>query len=178
MSRWFRNGTIYLLILAAFFILLFRLANSGEQQEVIPINTIANEARKGLVQSISVASDEMTLKVKRADGSVVLSRKEPGVPLLDTLERLGVTRQVIDQYGIKINFEPERMWDNWMAVLGSLLPLLLFGALIFFLFRQAQGGTNQALSFGRSRARMVSGDKPTVTFDDVAGVEEAKQELA
>ncbi|MFQ5855127.1 MAG: ATP-dependent zinc metalloprotease FtsH [Anaerolineae bacterium] len=177
MSRWFRNGTIYLIILAAFVILLVRLASSGEQPDVIAINNIAKEAREGSIEAISVASDEMTLKVKREDGSEVLSRKEPGVPLLETLERLGVTQEVIDRQGIQVSFQPERAWDNWMAILGSLLPLLLFGALIFFLFRQAQGGTNQALSFGRSRAKMISGDKPTVTFDDVAGVEEAKQEL-
>ncbi|MFQ5343001.1 MAG: cell division protein FtsH, partial [Anaerolineae bacterium] len=173
MSRWFRNGTIYLLILAAFFILLFRLANRSEPQEVAAINAIATEARNGFVESISVASDETTLTVKRTDGTQVLSRKEPGVPLLDTLGRLGVTQEVIDQYGIAIGFEAERTWGTWMAILGSFLPLLLFGVLIFFLFRQAQGGTNQALSFGRSKARMVSGDKPTVTFEDVAGVEEA-----
>jgi len=178
MSRWFRNGTIYLLILAAFFILLFRLANKSEPQEVAAINAIATEARNGFVESISVASDETTLTVKRTDGTQVLSRKEPGVPLLDTLGRLGVTQEVIDQYGITIGFEAERTWGTWMAILGSFLPLLLFGVLIFFLFRQAQGGTNQALSFGRSKARMVSGDKPTVTFEDVAGVEEAKQELS
>jgi len=178
MSRWLRNGTIYLLILAAFFILLFRLANGSEQQETVAINTVAAEARKGLVESISVASDETTLKVKRTDGTQVLSRKEPGVSLLDTLERLGVTQAVIDQYGIAIGFEAERTWDTWMAILGSFLPLILFGVLIIFLFRQAQGGTNQALSFGRSRAKMITGDKPTVTFEDVAGVEEAKQELA
>ncbi|MFB0545541.1 MAG: ATP-dependent zinc metalloprotease FtsH, partial [Anaerolineae bacterium] len=54
---------------------------------------------------------------------------------------------------------------------------LFVGALFYFLMRQAQGSNNQALSFGKSRARMFTGDKPTVTFDDVAGVEEAKEEL-
>jgi cell division protease FtsH len=62
--------------------------------------------------------------------------------------------------------------------LGTLLPLILIGGFFFFILRQAQGAGNQALSFGKSRARMFTGDKPTVTFDDVAGIEEAKQELA
>jgi cell division protease FtsH len=62
-------------------------------------------------------------------------------------------------------------------LLGTILPFLLIGGLFFFLMRQAQSGNNQAMSFGKSRARMFSGDKPTVTFADVAGVEEAKMEL-
>jgi len=66
---------------------------------------------------------------------------------------------------------------NWGGLLINFLPLLLFGALLFFLFRRAQGANTQAMSFGRSRARLFPANRPTVTFDDVAGVEEAKQEL-
>jgi len=63
------------------------------------------------------------------------------------------------------------------SVLLSLLPVLLIGGFFVYMMRQAQGTNNQALSFGKSRARMFIGNKPTVTFDDVAGVDEAKQEL-
>jgi cell division protease FtsH len=66
---------------------------------------------------------------------------------------------------------------NWGNLLISFLPLLLFGGLIFFLFFRARGANNQALGFGRSRARLFPANRPTVTFDDVAGVDEAKQEL-
>ncbi len=59
-----------------------------------------------------------------------------------------------------------------------MLPLILIGVFFFVIFRQAQSSGNQAIAFGKSRARMFTGEKPTVTFDDVAGVEEAKQELA
>ena len=62
-------------------------------------------------------------------------------------------------------------------MLWGFLPLLLFGGLIFFLFFRARGANTQAMSFGRSRARLFPANRPTVTFDDVAGVEEAKQEL-
>ena len=58
---------------------------------------------------------------------------------------------------------------NW-GMMINFLPLVIFGALLFFLFRRAQGANNQAFSFGRSRARLVPADRPTVTFDDVAGV--------
>jgi len=65
----------------------------------------------------------------------------------------------------------------WLNILGGLIPFLLIGGLLIFMMRQAQGSNNQALSFGKSRARMFMGNKPSVTFTDVAGVEEAKQEL-
>ena len=64
-----------------------------------------------------------------------------------------------------------------LAFLPNLILLLLIGGFMYYILRQSQSGNNQAMSFGRSRARMVSGDKPQVTFADVAGVDEAKQEL-
>src|SRR5207247_425829 len=67
--------------------------------------------------------------------------------------------------------------SNWLGILVNLLPLIFFGAILLFMMRQAQGSNNQALSFGKSRARMFMGNRPTITFQDVAGVEEAKQEL-
>jgi cell division protease FtsH len=62
-------------------------------------------------------------------------------------------------------------------LLMTILPLLFIGLLFFLIFRQAQGGANQAMGFGKSRARVITGNRPNVTFTDVAGVDEAKQEL-
>jgi cell division protease FtsH len=66
---------------------------------------------------------------------------------------------------------------NWGGLLINFLPLLIFGFLLFFLFRQARGANNQAMSFGRSRARLFPAARATVTFADVAGAEEAKQDM-
>ena len=67
---------------------------------------------------------------------------------------------------------------QWLSILiTALLPMLLIGGLLFFMFRQAQGTNNQAMSFGKSRARMFLGNKTVITFHDVAGVDEAKTEL-
>ncbi len=71
---------------------------------------------------------------------------------------------------------PSALW-NWLGALGGLLPFLLFGFLLLFIFRQAQGSSNQAMSFGKSRARIFMGSKAMITFANVAGVDEAKQEL-
>jgi cell division protease FtsH len=116
------------------------------------------------------------LTVELKDGRKLASNKEPGIGVIETLTILGVGQdQLLD---IKVTVAPRSAWDGWLAILGTLLPLILIGGFFFFILRQAQGAGNQALSFGKSRARMFSGDKPTVTFDDVAGVEEAKQELS
>ena len=78
---------------------------------------------------------------------------------------------------VAITVEPPSLWDNWWAILGTILPLLLVAVFFVVIMRQAQGGGSQAMQFGRSKARVVAGDKPTVTFEDVAGAEESKQEL-
>src|SRR5674476_1372215 len=80
----------------------------------------------------------------------------------------------------KITFTAMKASDagQWVNLLvGALLPVLLIGGFLFFMMRQAQGTNNQALSFGKSRARMFLGNKTVVTFADVAGVDEAKMEL-
>ncbi|HAJ05519.1 MAG TPA: cell division protein FtsH, partial [Chloroflexi bacterium] len=64
-----------------------------------------------------------------------------------------------------------------MVLLSYTLPAIFVIGFIYFILRQAQGSNNQALSFGKSKARMFSGEQPTVTFDDVAGADEAKEEL-
>jgi cell division protease FtsH len=92
------------------------------------------------------------------------------------MEELGVSEEELDQ--VEIRVVPPGVWSDWGTLAITILPLLIFGGLLFFMVRQAQGSNNQALSFGKSRARMFTGDKPTVTFDDVAGADEAKQELA
>ena len=79
--------------------------------------------------------------------------------------------------GVDITYEQPSTWSNLLPILIGIVPLVFVGALLFFMLRRAQGGNNQALSFGKSRARAFSSEKPTVTFADVAGVDEAKQEL-
>ena len=66
---------------------------------------------------------------------------------------------------------------NWTSALITFLPLIFIGLFLFIILRRAQGANTQAMNFGRSRARVISANRPTVTFDDVAGVDEAKQEL-
>jgi cell division protease FtsH len=161
-----------LLVALGTFLYTYLFANR-DQAETVEITTVASLARAGEIKKISVSEDE--LKIELRDGRKVTSRKEEEIGVVETLRYLGVDEEHLAQ--IDVEFEPPSRWGGWMAVLGTFLPLVLIVIFFWFIFRQAQGAGNQALSFGKSRARMFSGDKPTVTFDDVAGVEEAKQEL-
>ncbi|HEU5423161.1 MAG TPA: ATP-dependent zinc metalloprotease FtsH, partial [Nitrolancea sp.] len=104
-----------------------------------------------------------------------ITNKEAG-SLTDTLTALGVTKDQLA--AVNISVEPASSWGSWLGTLGFILPTLFLIGVFVFMMRQAQGTNNQALSFGKSRARLFMGNKPTITFSDVAGVEEAKQELA
>jgi cell division protease FtsH len=161
-----------LLVGLAAFLYTYLFANR-DQTETVDITTIASMARAGEVKKISVLEDD--LKIELRDGRKLTSRKETEAGIVETLRYLGVDEQHLSQ--IDVQFEPPSRWGGWMTLVGTLLPLVLIIAFFWFIFRQAQGAGNQAISFGKSRARMFSGDKPTVTFGDVAGVEEAKQEL-
>ncbi len=129
-------------------------------------------ARQGQIQKIEVQAE--TLVIQKSDGTKVRSRKEPSANILDLLQKGGVD---VTHSDISIDVKEPSQFGNIFGLLINFLPLIFFGAVLIFMMRQAQGTNNQALSFGKSRARMFTGNRPTVTFQDVAGVEEAKEEL-
>jgi cell division protease FtsH len=169
-----RGALIYLLILIAAGALILGVFPMGETVEKIPISQVAQDINDGNVKSIAVKDNE--LEVTFEDETIVASRKEEGIDLPENLLALGVTQKTLEATDIQV--EPPSPWEKWLAILGSFLPFVLLAVLFFFLMRQAQGSNSQAMSFGKSRARMFTGEKPTVTFDDVAGIDEAKQELS
>src|SRR5258706_13349848 len=98
---------------------------------------------------------------------------------LNQLISLGVTPPHLLAEINKVVVQALFIWEGALGgFLVYLLPILLMVGVFWFIFRQAQGSNNAAMSFGKSRARMFSGEHPTVTFQDVAGIEESKQELA
>jgi cell division protease FtsH len=105
------------------------------------------------------------------------SRKETNTTLVEQLLALGVTSEQLNYENVKINITSPSALVKIFNVLAYLLPVILLSIVFWFVFRQAQGSNNAAISFGKSRARMFTGDHPTITFDDVAGVEEAKEDL-
>jgi len=119
--------------------------------------------------------NEDRLQIEYSDKNKATSRKETNVGITQQLRDYGVTPEQLDQ--VSIVFVDPPQFGNWLQILINLLPLVFFGGILLFMMRQAQGTNNQSLSFGKSRARMFMANKPTVTFADVAGVDEAKQEL-
>jgi len=189
----FRNGLVYFIILVAAVGLLYSFTSQTKPLEVNS-STVARQAREGKIGRITAASDDQTLEIEYKAGAEVfvdgqrltvgsrdgdhvpiVAYKERGASALETLNALGVTDEQIQSITIKAE-RPSEL-GGWLTILSGVLPMLFLAGVIYFMLRQAQGSNNQALSFGKSRARMFTGDKPTVTFEDVAGVEEAKEEL-
>ncbi len=168
---------IYLLLLIAIIaMLVYNFSSSSSSQAVMGINEVAAGLQKGTIARISI-EDDTHLVVVMKDGTERTSTKEASDTLIQQLTQLGVTPDEISPNKVSIEIKPPSPWLNILSILGYVLPFLLLGAAFFFIFRQAQGSNNAAMSFGKSRARMFSGDQPTVTFDDVAGVDESKEEL-
>ena len=129
-------------------------------------------AGSGELESIEVGGDKLT--VLSNSGETFESRKEQGSSIVELLEAAEIDPLVSRT---DITVKGSSGLSSFFGLILNFLPLIIFGAILLFMIRQAQGSTNQTFSFGRSKARMGTGESSNVTFDDVAGVEEAKQEL-
>ncbi|MBK8616577.1 MAG: ATP-dependent zinc metalloprotease FtsH [Anaerolineales bacterium] len=170
----------FLLIVAigAMFYMGFR--ENTNVTEPLTINQVAQAVKDGKVAQIIIKSDD-TFTVVYTNGTEeegVESRKEPNATLVDQLSSLGVTQEQLAPEIVTVEVRAPSAWGGVLSGALYLLPVLFMGGVLWFIFRQAQGSNNAAMSFGKSRARMFSGEHPTVTFADVAGAEESKQELA
>jgi cell division protease FtsH len=174
-TKWLRNSFVYLIILVAIIALFFTVFQpTGERDSQISLNELAAAVKRGEVRRIDVTEDKLTIEIPGRQGKFT-ARKERQDTVPQVLASYGVTPEELSRVEYRVTDPPQ--FSNWLGLLVNLLPLIFFGAILLFMMRQAQGSNNQALSFGKSRARMFMGNKPTVTFQDVAGVEEAKQEL-
>jgi cell division protease FtsH len=171
-----RTSIIYLLLFIAIIsMVVYNFQQQASSQDVLSINQVASDIQQGKVERLIEDSDR--LQVIYTDGTEKISHKEPNATLVDQLKALGVTTDALNANKVKIEVKPPSAWLGIATALGYILPFIILGGVFWFVFRQAQGSNNAALSFGKSRARMFTGDQPTVTFADVAGVEEAKEEL-
>ncbi len=176
MKSSFQTNFVYLLIFIAIFAMIFLNFNQSANKSIISINELASKIQAGEIQKITEDEDALTIVTK--DGQELTSTKESASTLIDQLTKYGLTSQDLQSSNVTIEIKTAGVWGNILYLGSYLLPFLIIGASLFFIFRQAQGSNNSAMAFGKTRARMFSGDKPKVTFQDVAGVEEAKEELA
>ncbi len=174
----------FLLIVAVAAMVVTMVRNQTPAAQPLSLNELAQDVQLGKVARIVVENDG-SLRVIYKTGSEtatttgVQAYKESDSTLVQQLTALGVSPERLTPDNVKIEVEPPSVWSGLLGgFLVYLLPLLLMLGVFWFIFRQAQGSNNAAMSFGKSRARMFSGEHPTVTFADVAGADESKQELA
>lgn len=146
-------------------------SSQGTKPAEMPFSEVIRQANAGEIQKIEVSGDEIKVyKNKNDKDPSNVSRKESGSSIYEQ----GLKNQdVIVQVD-----KPDNSGDLWANLGISLLPVFLIGILLFFMLRSAQGQGNQAMSFGKSRARLYGNEKNKVTFSNVAGSEEAKQDLS
>lgn len=157
--------------LVVFSIFVFSaLSTTGEDQKTVPLSEVIGYVKKDQVTKIEVNGDKLSVNLK--NNQKIQAVKEPGADVYslfkDAGADLGSTQVVVkDQAGL----------NNWFSFLSAILPVALMIAFFYFIFRQARGTQESIFSFGQSKARLFNKDNPKVTFADVAGVDEAKQEL-
>jgi cell division protease FtsH len=165
---------VYFLILIAIFAIFLGVRTGGSEAQEITFSQLSSAIKDGQVRAVEVNEDTLTVYYK--SGGIAITRKSPMSSAEEQLQAWGVTAEQLSR--VDWTNQPPSDWGSWLAALGYMLPLILVAGFIYLMLRQAQGTNNQALSFGKSRARMFTGDQPTVTFEDVAGADEAKEELA
>ncbi len=168
-----RKTLIYLLIIVAITAIVLTLfSNATGDARDISINEVVSMAARGNIDVLEVKGD--TLTITTTSGDTYTSRKESGSSVMEILQRADID---MVNPSFQLEVRGSGGLSSLFGILIQFLPLIFFGAILLFMMRQAQGNTNQTFSFGRSRARMFMGNSPQVSFSDVAGVEEAKEEL-
>lgn len=170
MNKVIKNLSIYLLIVL---VIIFLIQFTGEKKTtVVPLryDEFKTSLEQNKVQSVEMTTDKFTniIQGKFKDGRDF----QVNGPIQDDKLIPMLTEKNV-QY--KQNLPPEPSW--WAGLLTTLLPILIFVLLFFFMMQQTQGGGNRVMSFGKSRAKLHTDEKKKVTFEDVAGADEVKEEL-
>jgi len=153
----------------------FNMQQYALETRVIPINQLAADLEAGKVSKVTALENALTIAYK--DGTTKESTLDDQSGLVEQLVQLGVSTKQLQDPGLQIEISKPGMMDTVLNILVYILPFIFMLGIFVFFMRQAQGSNNAAIAFSKSRARMMSGEHPTVTFADVAGVDEAKEEL-
>lgn len=175
LTRWL----VYLLIIVAIGAILWGYNSTNATVDELAISELAQQVKNGDVAELRVSGDgrEVTVVYHSSERPDALTQISSVSSLEEVLATYGVSESDYATGNLVIIYETPSQWGGLLNLLGIFIPSLLIIGFIYFIMRQAQGSNNQALSFGKSKARMFTGDHPTVSFDDVAGCDEAKEEL-
>src|SRR5215467_9705852 len=177
-GKWLRTSFIWLILVLALVLIIIVFFRPSSDTNSVNVSTILNDIKtdmaKGQKDILSVSANTITL-TRGQNTTKDVANINDTFDITQVLKDNGI--DYTNSQLLVLQYEPPSSLGTWLNILGGLIPFILIGGLLLFMMRQAQGSNNQALSFGKSRARMFMGNKSTVTFADVAGVEEAKQEL-
>ena len=167
-----RRGVVYLLLLVVFVGLIFTLSKSYSGFGSGP-------AEKSYADMIRAANNGEVVSSTASGSSNEIDWSDKSGHQYKTVVNTDLAKLDSDlQQKLNITYKSQSSSSLFLSILPNIIFLVLIGAFMWYMLRQTQSGNNQAMSFGRSRARMLAGDKPLISFSDVAGVEEAKQELS
>ncbi|MBP7832579.1 MAG: ATP-dependent zinc metalloprotease FtsH [Candidatus Levybacteria bacterium] len=164
---------LYSFIFLFFVFLSFGIGDltSSQSSQAIPLTTALKDIKDKKVKDVSVSTTKLTLTYK--DGKKATADKEQNASIYEVLKNSN-----IDPASVNITIKDTGSMGLWVNILTGVLPILLMVAFFFFIFRQARGAQENIFSFGSSKAKAFNKDFPKTTFDQVAGVNEAKQELS
>ena len=168
-TKWWHNSFVYLLFLIGILVLVLVFLPHSGPENVASIDEFITQAKQGQIDTIKQDPSHNSV-IGLKDGQAIIKTGFDG----STIE----LRNYFKDEGVNLPIDVEPGGVDWeMIALNIILPIVLVGALFYFLFRSARGAGTQAFNFSKSRARLSSGNKPTVTFADVAGADEAKEEV-
>lgn len=160
-------GFIALLLL--FGLIIFSAISKPAELKSVAFSDVINRANKGEIKEINIKNNGLEITKKDEDKASEKSNKEAGSSIYEQ----GLTNRDVEVY-----VQPESNGNGfWLNLASGLIPVILISAVLFFMLRSAQGQGNQAMSFGKSKARLYGNEKEKVSFKDVAGSEEAKIDL-
>lgn len=165
-----KNIVLYGFLLLFILFLFSALSTPFDSASKSSLSDVVSLVKKGEVKEIVVSGDK--LAVTKRGGDKVQVVKEPGSDVYSIFKNAGVSLG-----DAKVTVKDESGFNNWLSITSTILPVILMIAFFYFIFRQARGTQESIFSFGQSRAKLFNKDNPRVTFEDVAGVDEAKQEL-
>ncbi|MBW3568597.1 ATP-dependent zinc metalloprotease FtsH [Candidatus Parcubacteria bacterium] len=164
------KNIIFIILIALFGLLIFSSFGQKEELDEVAFSEVITRANKGDIKKIEIAGNELKITPEKKEEATQKSRKEAGSSIYEQ----GLEKDASVVVDVQ---EESRTGQFWQQLGMALLPILLIGALLFYMLRSAQGQGNQALSFGKSRARLYGNEKEKVNFKDIAGSDEAKQDL-
>jgi len=166
-----RNTLLWLFVLVVFSSFLFSFPmQSGEKEEEIALSQVLVDIKENKIKEIELEDNKINLIYE--DETKKFSRKEAEISFAEVL-----SSEDIDPSSVNVSVKDTSLSRAWINILSGILPFILLVVFFFFIFKQARGAQDSIFSFGRSKAQLFSKGKQSMTFRNVAGVDEAKREL-